>query len=156
MENRAKTDTTRAKPTRTQWGPSPHHPTKRRQPPTKLKRKRCKCYGRSKQGTLQHRWRCQPTRHMATTSIKNNLIAHTILGLDALRRPPAPPSGTAVPAYHRSRSSRNASCTGQTSCRPGPLHQQPGPSPRPKSQTASTKTLDRADNLTALRHQTVT
>jgi hypothetical protein len=53
-------------------------------------------------------------------------------------------------------SSHNPSCTGQTACRPRPLHQRPGPPPRPKSQNAFTETLDRADSLATLRHKTVT
>jgi hypothetical protein len=73
-------------------------------------------------------------------------------------RPPTPPSGTAVPTYHRSRSSYNAARHShpqpklhrETVRRPRPLHQHPGPPPRPKSRPPPLRRVDRADNLAAL------
>jgi hypothetical protein len=67
---------------------------------------------------------------------------------------PGPPSRrattrTRATTPHNS-ATRSPSCTGQTARRPRPPHQHPGPPPRPKSQTASERRIDRADNLATL------
>jgi hypothetical protein len=57
-------------------------------------------------------------------------------------RPPTPSSGTTVPMYHRLSSRSNAARPSypqpklhrETTCRPHPSHQHPGPPPRPKNQ----------------------
>jgi hypothetical protein len=56
---------------------------------------------------------------------------------------------TRVTTPHDS-ATRSPSCTGKTARGPRPPHQHPGPPPRPKSQTASERRIDRADNLATL------
>jgi hypothetical protein len=85
-----------------------------------------------------------PTKKKKSTlqkSCHTTLIAHTIQGREAHR----PPSGTAIPTYHRSQTSHNAARPShpqpklhrKTARRPRPPHRHPGPPPRPKSHTTS-------------------
>jgi hypothetical protein len=97
---------------------------------------------RAMPSTLPNIWGCRPDIQ---------LLHH------AHRRPPAPPSGTAIPTYHRSRTSHDAARPSrlqpkvhrQTTRRPRPSHQHPGPPSRREVKPPPLRRVDRADNLAA-------
>jgi hypothetical protein len=109
----------------------------------------------SRRSTPKHPRHPQDTRAMPSTlpNIRGRRPDIQLLH-HADRRPPAPPSGTAIPTYHRSRTSHDSARPSrlqpkQTTRRPRPLHQHPGPPPRREVKPPPLRCVDRADNLAA-------